>query len=79
MTDLKAPAPWTMSEMSAVLTYIYPFPAPWQPCYQLQWDYQIDSRRRGLPTITLLLFNSYQPNTAHGKAELVEKVTEMFW
>ncbi len=76
MTDPKAPPPWTESEMPAVLTYIYPPPDPWEPRYQLQWDYQIDWPRGGRPTITLLRFRSYQRKTADGKAELAEDITE---
>jgi hypothetical protein len=76
MTDPKAPAPWTISKMPAVLTYIYPPPDPWEPRYQLQWDYQIGWPRGGRHTITLLRFRSYQQNTADGKTELVEDITE---
>jgi hypothetical protein len=76
MTGPKAPAPWTMSEMPTVLTCIYPPPDSWKPRFQLQWDYQIDWPRGGRPTITLLRFRSYQRNTADGKTELVEDITE---
>ena len=44
MSDEKrAPAlPWTCAEIPKILTYIHPGPEPWEPRYQLQWDYQIE-------------------------------------
>ena len=76
MTDRNSPPPWTSSEIPAVLTYIYPPADAWESRYQLQWDYQIEWPRAGRPTIKLLRFRSYQQNTADGKAELVEDITE---
>lgn len=76
MTDLNAPPPWTSSEIPTVLTYVYPPADPWEPRYQLQWDYQIEWRKAERPTIKLLRFRSYQQSTADGKAELVEDITE---
>ena len=76
MNDTKTTVPWTSSEIPAVLTYIYPPPDPWEPRYQLQWDYHIEWPKAGRPTITLLRFRSYQQTTAEGKAELVEDITE---
>ena len=68
--------PWTSSEIPAVLTYTYPLPDPWEPRYQLQWDYQIEWPRAERPTIKLLRFRSYQQRTPDGKAELVEDIIE---
>lgn len=76
MNDTKTTVPWTSSEIPAVLTYIYPPLDPWEPRYQLQWDYQIEWPRAGRPTIKLLRYRSYQQNTDGGKAELVEDITE---
>jgi hypothetical protein len=76
MNDTKTAAPWTSNEIPAVLTYMYPTTDPWEPRYQLQWDYQIDWPRAGRPTFTLLRFRSYQQKVADGEAELVEDITE---
>ena len=77
MSDrVRRTVPWTSSEIPAVLTYIYPPPDAWEGRYQLQWDYEIEWPRAGRPKIKLLRFRSYQQNTADGKAELVEDITE---
>lgn len=76
MSDRKAAPPWTSSEIPSVLTYIFPLPDPWEPRYQLQWDYQIEWPRAGRPTIRLLRYRSYQQKSDGGKAELVEDISE---
>src|ERR1700733_5532533 len=68
--------PWTLTEIPAVLTYIYPPPDAWEPRFQLHWDYHVDWRGGGRPSIRLLRFRSYQQKAADGKAELVEDITE---
>uniref|UniRef100_Q027X6 Uncharacterized protein n=1 Tax=Solibacter usitatus (strain Ellin6076) TaxID=234267 RepID=Q027X6_SOLUE len=76
MTAHKAAPPWSSTELPDVLTFIYPAPDPWEPRYQLQWDYQIEWPRVGRPTITLLRYRSYQQSRDGGKAELVEDISE---
>lgn len=63
-------------EFPEVLTYIYPDPDPWEPRYQLQWDYQIEWPSAGKPRIKLLRYRSYQQNSENEKAELVEDISE---
>ena len=68
--------PWTSNDFPEVLTYIYPDPDPWEPRYQLQWDYRIEWRSAGRPKITLLRYRSFQQSSGDGKAELVEDIAE---
>jgi hypothetical protein len=68
--------PWTSGGIPEILTYIYPDPDPWEPRYQLQWDYQIEWRRAERPKITLLRYRSFQQNSGSEKAELVEDISE---
>lgn len=76
MADRKAAPPWTSNEVPSELTYIYPPPDPWEPRFQLQWDYQIEWPKAGRPTIKLLRYRSYQQNTDGKEAELVEEIAQ---
>jgi hypothetical protein len=78
MSDEKrAPAlPWTCAEIPKILTYIHPGPEPWEPRYQLQWDYQIEWPSGERPRIKLLRYRSFQENPESKKAELVEDISE---
>lgn len=68
--------PWSSDEVPKILTYIYPEPGPWEPRYQLQWDYQIEWPEDGRPRIKLLRYRSFQRGAAGEKAVLVEDITE---
>lgn len=76
MTDPKTLPPWTLPEVPAVLTYIYPPRDSWEPLFELQWDYQVDWPGGGRPSIRLLRFRSYQKKAVGGKAGLVEDIIE---
>jgi hypothetical protein len=68
--------PWSKDEVPKMLTYIYPEPEPWEPRYQLQWDYQIEWPEDGRPRIKLLRYRSFQSSADGEKAVLVEDITE---
>lgn len=76
MADCKATPPWAVADIPAILTYIYPDPDPWEPRYQLQWDYQIEWPSTGRPRIKLLRYRSFQQNADGEKAVLVEDISE---
>lgn len=76
MADRQTAPLWTVADIPAILTYIYPHPDPWEPRFQLQWDYQIEWPSAGRPRIKLLRYRSFQQKTADGKAELVEDITD---